>query len=72
MREHELEMQHGEKASRIFRISNTVGSRKLEYGSGPFYAGVPSSLGFRVGGQSYSNFLASTVISTVCSILHSY
>ena len=26
-----------------------------------FYAGVPSSLGFGVGGQSYSNFLASTI-----------
>ena len=35
-------------------------SRKLEYGPGTTYAVFfPSSLGFRVGGQSCSNFLAS-------------
>ena len=37
-----------------------VDSKKLEYGSGTIYAGVPSSLGFGVRGLSYSNFLAST------------
>ena len=36
-------------------------SRKLESGSGTTGAGVPSFLGFGVGGQSSSNFLASTV-----------
>ena len=36
-------------------------SKKSEYGSGKIEAGCPSSLGFGVGGQSYSNFLASTV-----------
>ena len=40
--------------------SPTVDSKKLEYGLGVIYASVPSSLGFGVG-QSYSNFLASTV-----------
>ena len=35
--------------------------KKLEYGPGAIYAGVRSSLGFEVGGQSYSNFLAATV-----------
>ena len=39
----------------------TAGSRKLAYGSGTFSAVFPSSVGFRLGGQSYSNFLASTV-----------
>ena len=39
----------------------TVDSKKLEHGSGTIYAGVPSCLGFGVGGQSYCNFLASTV-----------
>ena len=37
----------------------TVDSKKLEYGPGTIYAGVPSSLGFVVGG--WSNVLASTV-----------
>ena len=31
-----------------------------ENGPGTICAGVPSSLGFGVGGQSYSNFLASS------------
>ena len=35
-----------------------VGSKKFEYGPGTIFAGFPSSLGFGVGGQSYSNFLA--------------
>ena len=39
----------------------TVGSRKLEYGSGRIQAGFPSSLGFEVGGQSKSSFLASMI-----------
>ena len=38
-----------------------VDSKKLEHGAGAIYAGFPSSLGFGVGGQSYSHFLASTV-----------
>ena len=37
-----------------------VDSKELEYGPGTIYAGCPSSLGFGVGGPSYSNFLAST------------
>ena len=41
--------------------SCTVGSGKLEYGSGLFCAGFPSSQGFGVGGQLYCNFLASVV-----------
>ena len=39
----------------------TVDSKKLEYGPGAMYAGFTSSLGFEVGRQSYSNFLASAV-----------
>ena len=39
----------------------TVGFRKLEYGPGTMQAGFPSSQAVGVGGQSYSNFLASTV-----------
>ena len=38
-----------------------VDSRKLEHGPGRMYGGVPSFLGFGVGGQSYLNFLVSTV-----------
>ena len=34
---------------------------KLESGSGTILAGSPSSGGFGVGGQSYSDFLASPV-----------
>ena len=37
-----------------------VDSRKLEYEPIMIYVGFPSSLGFGVGGWSYSNFLAST------------
>ena len=40
----------------------TVVSKKLEYGPGTIYAGVPSSLCFAVGGQSYSSFLGSSVV----------
>ena len=39
----------------------TVDSKKLEYGPGTIYVGCASSRGFEVGGQSYSNFLASTL-----------
>ena len=39
-----------------------VDSKKLVYGTRTIYAGVPSSLGFGVGGRPYSNFLASTVL----------
>ena len=39
---------------------STVDSNKLEFGPGSIY-GCPSSLGFGVGGESSSNFLASTV-----------
>ena len=42
------------------RERESVDSKKLEYGPVTIYAGFPSSLGFGVGGQSYSNFLAST------------
>ena len=35
--------------------------QKFEHGPGTRYAGCPSSLGFGVGGESYSDFLASTV-----------
>ena len=45
-------------------ISTTVDSKELEYGPETVYA-VFSSLGFGVGGQSYSNFLAATVYSGV-------
>ena len=41
--------------------TDTVNSKKLEYGPGTICAGYPSSLGFEVGGQSHSNFLAHTV-----------
>ena len=44
-------------------ISSTVDSKELEYGPGTICAGFACSLGFGVGGQSYSNFLASTVDS---------
>ena len=33
----------------------------MEHGPGTIAAGVPSSLGFVVGGQKYFDFLASTV-----------
>ena len=33
----------------------------MQHGPGTIYAGFPSSLGFGVGGQSYSKFLAPTV-----------
>ena len=35
--------------------------KQLEYGPGTIYAGFRSSPGFGVRGQSYSNFLASSV-----------
>ena len=41
-----------------------VDSKKLELGPGTIYAGVPSSLGFGDGGQSSSNFLASTAVGS--------
>ena len=37
-----------------------VDSKKLEHGSMAIYADCPSSLGVGVGGEAYSNFLAST------------
>ena len=48
---------------------STVDSKKLEYGPGgpgAIYDASPSSLGFRVGGQSSSNFLPS-MVPTYCS-----
>ena len=58
----------GSRVHRVAGPARTVGvsiiavdSKKLEYGPGTIYAGVPSSLGFGVGGQQYSNFLASTL-----------
>ena len=47
----------------------TVDSKKLEYRPGAIYAGFPSSVGFRVGGQSYYNFLASTVITNMAQYI---
>ena len=38
----------------------TAETQKLEHGPGMICAAFPSSLGFGVGGQPYSNFLAST------------
>ena len=49
------------KAGRVYIY--IVDSKKLAYGSGTILAAFPSSLSFGVGGQSYSNFLASTVYS---------
>ena len=46
-------------AVRVFWV--TVNSKKLEFGPGAIYAVFPSSLGYGVGGQSSSNFLASSV-----------
>ena len=43
----------------VFSRTLTVDSKKLEYGPGTMFAGFPS-LGFGLGGLSYSNFLAST------------
>ena len=40
----------------------TADSKQLEYRPGTICGGVPSSLGFGVEGESYSQFLASTVI----------
>ena len=40
---------------------DAVDSKKLEYGPGTICAGFPSSLGFGLGGQSCSDFLACTV-----------
>ena len=42
----------------VLYSDNAADFNKLEYGSGTICAGVPSSPGFGVGGQSYSNFLA--------------
>ena len=47
--------------SGLERLSATVDSRKLEYGTGKIYGGFPSFRSFGIGGRSYSNFLASTV-----------
>ena len=38
----------------------TIDCKKLEYVPGLIYVGFPSSEGFGVAGESYSNFLAST------------
>ena len=49
----------------------TVGSRKLEYGSGTIKAGVPSSLGLGVGGTViYPNFMAAAVQGIYRMTLH--
>ena len=42
-------------------LETTVDSKELEHGPGRIYASLPSSLGLGLGGQSHSNFLASTV-----------
>ena len=51
------------------QLSPRVGSKKLEHGPRTTFAGLPSSLAFGVGGQSYSNFLASTLPPTPCTDL---
>ena len=43
------------------QIRATLDSKKLEYGPGTIYGGVPCFLSFGIGGQSYANFLASPV-----------
>ena len=43
------------------RCQTTVGSRKLEHWPGTIEVGFPSSQACGVGGQSFSNFLVSTV-----------
>ena len=50
------------KLPRACKYSHGRVQNKLEHGSGMIWAGFPSSLGFGVGGQSYSRFLASTVV----------
>ena len=42
--------------------TRAVDSKRLECGPGTILAGIASSLGFGVGGQSYSSSLASTVV----------
>ena len=49
------------------QIPFTVDSKKLKYEPRTIYDGFPSTLGFGVGGKSYSNFLASTVSFLECS-----
>ena len=43
-------------------ILSTVDSKKSGYEPGTIYASFPSTPGFGVGRQSYSNFLAATVV----------
>ena len=50
-------MSHGQD----FLREHTVDSKKLGYGPGAIYAVFFSSFVLGVGGQSYSNLLASTV-----------
>ena len=45
----------------VVGIVDGVDSQRLECGPGTMVAAVPPSLGFGVGGQSYSNFLPSAV-----------
>ena len=54
-------LAEGLQAFAAGRPSFTVDSKQLEYGPGTICAGFPSSLGFGVWGQSYSNFLTFTV-----------
>ena len=51
--------------ARTQAIIVTPYSNKVGFALATIYAGAPSSLGFGVGGQSYSNFLASTVVNRV-------
>ena len=53
-------------------MSLTVDSKKLENGPGAMYAGGPSSQAFGVGGQSYCNFLVSTLIKATPTCVHTY
>ena len=54
--------QGTEKRSQTIYRPPTVDSSKLEYGFRAIYVGVPSSQAFGVGGQSYSNSLASNAL----------
>ena len=49
---------------------NTGDFKKLEYGFGVIYAGYPSSLGLRVGGQSHSNFRASIAMVFISILVY--
>ena len=55
------EQHDGDAVISLGILLSTLDSKRLEYGPGTIHGGFPS-LGFGAGGQSYSNFLASTVL----------